>query len=146
MARSFFVEKVHVNYKEMWNYIQDMNNWAPLVPGYQIHKIFNEKRSIWHFKMDLGFMKPLVKMEVNITEWKEPSKVSFDLKGLNQPFEGSGFFEAKTKRSITTEIKGSLTIEAKGALATIINRTLQSKVDEITKQLTSGVAREIDNL
>ncbi len=33
---------------------------------------------IWEFKSDLGLMKKKIKLEVNILEWIEPDKVTFN--------------------------------------------------------------------
>lgn len=77
-----------VGIEEIWNFVSEMNKWAPLVPGYIEHEIINENESTWSFKGDLGFMKKTVKLKVDITEWKEPTTVTFNLKGISDNFKG----------------------------------------------------------
>src|SRR5699024_5769402 len=76
----------HIPRKTIWNFIKDMDHWAPLVPGYIAHHIRDEKQSTWKFNGDLGFIQKKIELRVDITEWKEPSLVTFQLKGLNEKF------------------------------------------------------------
>ena len=48
---------IPLNINTIWEFVHDMNNWAPLVPGYIEHEILSEHESTWVFKGDLGFMK-----------------------------------------------------------------------------------------
>ena len=83
---------VPLNINIIWEFVQDMNNWAPLVPGYINHEIISENESTWSFKGDLGFMKKTVKLKVDIKEWNETSEVIFDLTGMSDNFKGGGYF------------------------------------------------------
>ena len=38
----------------VWDFVKDMNNWAPMLTGYQKHEILDEKDSIWTLKGDVG--------------------------------------------------------------------------------------------
>ena len=69
--------------EKVWDFVKDMDRWAPLVPGYIEHEIINDKQSTWTFKGDIGIMQKTVKLQIDITEWTEPSLVTFDLTGLN---------------------------------------------------------------
>jgi carbon monoxide dehydrogenase subunit G len=76
----------------IWDFIKDMNNWAPFLTGYQKHEIVDEKESVWTLKGDIGILSRMVKLKVLITEWNGPEKVSFTLTGLNEEVEGGGTF------------------------------------------------------
>lgn len=76
-----------------------MDNWAPLVTGYQAHEQQSETESLWTLKGDIGALARVVRFQVHITEWNGPSRVAFDLKGLNEPLEGGGTFELRTRTS-----------------------------------------------
>ena len=76
-----------------------MDNWAPLVSGYQAHERQSETDSLWTLKGDIGALARVVQFQVHITEWNGPSRVAFDLKGLNEPLEGGGSFEVRTGTS-----------------------------------------------
>lgn len=77
----------------IWDFLKEMDNWAEYVTGYQSHEKQSETDSVWTLKGDVGVLARVLKFHVHITEWNGPSKVSFDLKGLNEPMEGGGTFE-----------------------------------------------------
>jgi carbon monoxide dehydrogenase subunit G len=120
-----------------------MNNWAPLVPGYIEHKIIDKKRSTWKFKGEAGMIQKTVHLQVDITDWQEPSKVSFDLTGFNENVKGGGSFEASALEKNKTDITGRIDIAAKGMIAPMINTVLKSLVPKTTKELTEAVARKM---
>ncbi len=77
----------------IWDFVQEMDNWAPFVAGYQSHEKLSEKESTWTLKGDVGVMARTVKFQVLIEEWAGPERVTFSLKGLNEVMEGSGTFQ-----------------------------------------------------
>lgn len=127
----------------IWNFVSDMNRWAPLVPGYIEHEIINERESTWSFKGDLGFMKKTVKLRIDITNWIEPTKVTFNLKGLSDNFAGGGYFEAETLSVNQTKMTGNLDITAKGAMGPMVNSILKTFVPKTAEELTNAVADKI---
>ena len=76
----------------IWEFVQEMDNWAPFVAGYQGHEKQSEKDSTWVLKGDVGMLARTVKFAVHIEEWAGPSRVSFSLDGVNEPMKGSGTF------------------------------------------------------
>src|SRR5205807_1342508 len=74
----------------VWDFVRDMNNWAPLLTGYQSHEVKDERRSVWTLRGDVGILSRTVQLDVYITEWAGPDRVSFTLKGLNEVVEGGG--------------------------------------------------------
>lgn len=86
--------RVRAPLEAVWDFTRDMGNWATYVTGYQSHTILNETDSVWRLKGDLGAFTRLVELEVRITEWSGPERVSFTLRGINEPVEGSGSFLA----------------------------------------------------
>lgn len=127
----------------IWNFVSDMDKWAPLVPGYIEHEILNDRQSTWSFKGDLGFMKKTVKLKIDITNWIEPTKVTFDLKGLSDNFVGDGYFEAKVIDDNNTSMTGYLDITAKGAMGPMINTILKSFVPKTAEDLTIAISDKI---
>lgn len=77
----------------IWDYVRDMDNWAPFLRGYQSHQKFNDRESVWVLKGDVGMVTRTVKFRVRIDEWGEPSLVRFTLSGVNEPMEGGGEFQ-----------------------------------------------------
>lgn len=136
-------EELNVPIIKVWDFVSDMNNWAPLVPGYINHKILNDRESYWEFYGDIGIMRRKIKLHVTITKWEKPSKVTFDLKGENEKFTGSGYFEGIALDGAKTEMTGNLDITATGLKAPVINPVLTSFVPKTAKDLTKAVANKI---
>jgi len=74
----------------IWDFVKDMNNWAPFLTGYQKHEILDETDSVWTLKGDVGILSRVVRLQAHITEWVEPGRVSFTLTGLNEKVDGGG--------------------------------------------------------
>lgn len=138
--------ELHIPIENVWSFVSDMNKWAPLVPGYRDHEILNDRQSTWKFIGNLGFMQKLVHLKIDIKEWQEPTKVTFDLTGLNENFKGNGYFEAKAVNGMKTKIIGHLNITAKGMKGPVINPILKSFVPKTTKDLTVAITRKIATL
>lgn len=78
----------------VWDFIKDMDNWAPYLTGYQKHETLSETDSVWTLKGEVGAMTRRVQLRVHITEWNEMEKVEFSLTGINESVTGSGTFQA----------------------------------------------------
>ena len=76
--------------EKVWDFVKDMNNWAPFLTGYQKHQILSETDSIWTLKGDVGVLARIVELKAHITEWNGPERVSFTLAGINELVDGSG--------------------------------------------------------
>ena len=77
----------------VWDFVKDMNNWAPYLTGYQKHEILSETDSIWTLKGDVGVLARIVRLKAHVTEWSGPNRVSFTLTGLNEEVDGGGTLE-----------------------------------------------------
>ncbi|WP_407270469.1 CoxG family protein [Radiobacillus sp. PE A8.2] len=130
----------------IWDFVSDMNNWAPLVPGYVEHNKRNEKQSTWKFKGDVGIIQKKVSMQIDITEWKEPTLVTFDLKGLSENFTGKGYFKAEAISQNQTKMTGNITITAAGMTGPMINSVLKSFVPKTATDLTNNIAKKVTKL
>jgi carbon monoxide dehydrogenase subunit G len=76
--------------EKVWDFVKDMNNWAPFLTGYQKHQILSDTDSIWTLKGDVGVLARTVELKAHITEWNGPERVSFTLTGVNELVEGGG--------------------------------------------------------
>jgi carbon monoxide dehydrogenase subunit G len=90
--------------ERVWEFVRDMNNWAPFLTGYQKHEIESETDSIWTLKGDVGVLSRTVRLKAHVTEWNGPERVSFTLVGLDEVVEGGGTLTIG-KPSITTAIE-----------------------------------------
>lgn len=77
----------------IWDFVKDMNNWAPFLTGYQKHQIVNETDSIWTLKGDVGVLARRVELKAHVVEWRGPDRVAFTLTGINELVDGGGELE-----------------------------------------------------
>ncbi|MDP4083229.1 MAG: SRPBCC family protein [Bacillota bacterium] len=134
---------LEVPIERVWNFVKNMDHWAPLVPGYIRHEKVNERQSTWEFYSDIGILKKKISLMVTIKEWLEPTKVTFDLKGLNENFTGKGYFQAEAIGSEKTRMIGLLDIVAEGLMGKMVNNILKTSVPEMTTELTENIAANI---
>jgi carbon monoxide dehydrogenase subunit G len=80
----------------IWDFVQEMDNWATFVAGYQSHEKQSERDSVWVLKGDVGVLARVVKFAVHVDEWAGPERVTFSLTGVNEPMQGSGTFLLET--------------------------------------------------
>ena len=78
---------------ELWAFVQDMDNWAPYMVGYQSHQKISNDLSEWTLKGDAGPLARIVTFRVQVTEWNGPQRVAFQLEGVNEDMGGDGYFE-----------------------------------------------------
>ena len=135
--------ELEVPIEKIWAFVSDMDKWAPLVPGYIEHEVLSESQSTWKFKGDIGIMQKTVSLGIDITEWREPTKVTFDLKGLNENFDGNGYFEAEAISENKTKMTGYLDITAKGMMGPMINAILKNFVPKTAHELTDAIGNKI---
>jgi len=87
----------------IWDFVQEMDNWATFVTGYESHQKHSENESTWVLKGDVGVLARTVKFQVTVDEWAGPERVEFSLKGLNEPMEGGGTFLLQSYEDETAE-------------------------------------------
>jgi carbon monoxide dehydrogenase subunit G len=92
MAEVEYSSVARLPVETIWEFVQEMDNWAPWVAGYQGHEKESETESVWTLKGDVGVLARTVKFRVKVTEWAGPERVRFALEGLNEPMLGSGEF------------------------------------------------------
>ena len=93
--------------ERVWDFVKDMNNWAPYLTGYQTHEILSDTDSIWTLKGDVGVLARVVKLKAHVTEWNGPSRVSFTLTGMNEQVDGDGTLEMDTNDGAAKAAPGS---------------------------------------
>ncbi|MGZ0052477.1 CoxG family protein [Brevibacillus gelatini] len=124
----------------VWKFVSVLENWVLLVPGYISHEVIDERRVTWTFTGDIGIMKKQINLQVDITEWNEPTEVKFTLTGINENFTGEGYFRAEALGEARTKMTGFLDITAKGLKAPMVNSILKSHVPQLTTDLAEAVA------
>ncbi|MGN8645819.1 CoxG family protein [Gracilibacillus sp. HCP3S3_G5_1] len=135
--------RIDLPIEKVWEFVSDINRWAPLVPGYIEHQIINERQSTWFFKGDVGRIQKKIGLTVHINKWVEPTSVTFDLKGITENVGGSGYFHAEKINAEMTNVTGCLNISAGGMMGPMINSVLKSVVPKTTIEFTEAVASRL---
>ena len=92
MAEAEYSTTTRIPADAIWRFVEDMDNWARFVTGYQRHEKQSETDSTWTLKGDLGVLARTLTFRVHITEWNGPNRVAFRLSGVNEPMTGEGVF------------------------------------------------------
>jgi carbon monoxide dehydrogenase subunit G len=146
MPSELYKVEVTLPIQSIWRFISVMDNWAPLVPGYLEHEIINDKESTWKFKSDLGVIKKKIHLKVDITSWIEPTKVTFNLTGINEKMTGQGYFEAQKINENNTLMSGYLEITPEGKMAKMINSKLKKNLVDMTEELTKAIISKVEEV
>ncbi|WP_175631922.1 CoxG family protein [Virgibacillus siamensis] len=135
--------ELNVPIRNVWSFVSDVNNLAPLIPGYVNHEIQSNTRSVWQAKGEVGFVQKEIRMQLDITGIQEPERISFTVTGLNENFSGDGYFKAKKVHDRKTVMTGCLQVTAKGWTGAVLNPVLKQLVPKTTERFTKAVADSI---
>jgi carbon monoxide dehydrogenase subunit G len=92
MPEVIYSKGIPASKARIWEYVHDMDNWAPFIMGYKSHVKQDERHSTWTVKGELGVLARTVTFDVHITEWVEQERVSFTINGVTERFDGEGSF------------------------------------------------------
>src|SRR5271163_3075 len=101
----------------VWHYVQDMQKWAALMPGYRECTVIDANDSRWTLKVGVGGLVRTVKVLVHVDEWHEPLRVNFSYRLEGDPVEGSGSYTALQKGTEETEVALRVTVAGSGPMA-----------------------------
>lgn len=143
MAKGLHTIELKASPDQIWNFVSNINNWAPLVTGYVKHKIIDDKHSTWRLRGNLGFIQRDVSLSVEIIEWNMPDKIGFTMTSPTKKLIGHGFFHAESTSPSTTKVTSQLEIKTTGTGAFIFNGAIKPIVPKMTKQLSKKMADEL---
>lgn len=139
-----YTTTIEIARPDVWEFVKDMNNWAPFAEGYQSHEVVNDRESIWTVKGEIGPISRTTKFHVQITEWVEMERVAFELKGLNEPISGGGAIRlSDTEDGGGTEIRGEATLQFGGSLGPIVNHMIGPWIRAGADDLVTKIARAL---
>lgn len=157
----------------IWAFVQDMDKWAPMLPGYVGHEVLSETDSIWLLEGDLGPFTKTVKLAVRITERIAPGRIAFEVTGVGEDARGGGTFELQEQRAdappppprtwwqrlvdwITgrvpvlppppgaTDVTFTFRIEAGGPMGPMINALLGPFAEQVARDLVDRVGAHLE--
>jgi carbon monoxide dehydrogenase subunit G len=141
-----YAKTVEIPLEVMWDFIKDFDNWAPMLKGYKNHKIISDKESIWEIRGEFGSFSRLTKFHTFITEWVQPSRVAFELKGVNEPVTGYGFVNLSPSNNgkAGTTISAEAGFIAGGVMGPLINRMVKPWLSTIAEELVEKVVAAVN--
>lgn len=138
MAISTYEKAIAADESAVWRFLLDREAWAALMPGYLHHEVTSADEMIWVFKGDFGIVQKAVKLQLNVKERIENEKIAFDLVGLSDDINGSGYFEMQSSKLV-----GQLEMKAGGFLAAMVNPVLENVVPKLVEQLVDAMASSL---
>lgn len=96
MAEVEHEASARVPVEAVWEFVREMDHWAPMLFGYQRHWKEGPDDSVWVLEGKLGPLARRVDLRVHVTEWAGPQRVRFSLAGRNEPVSGSGEFRMRS--------------------------------------------------
>lgn len=90
MSEIEYTVQVNAPVDRVWSFIEDFENWARFMIGYQRMQIIDERQSIWTLRGDVGMLAREVDLQVDITDWVPGERVGFNITGLTERITGSG--------------------------------------------------------
>jgi carbon monoxide dehydrogenase subunit G len=100
-----------------WRYVQDIQNWAKLMPGCRNCSVIDANDSRWLLKVGAGGLIRTVNVLVHIDQWDGPERVIFSFKLDGDPVEGDGSYSAIRQGDNSTEIALGIRVRGSGAMA-----------------------------
>jgi carbon monoxide dehydrogenase subunit G len=146
MASGLHQIEVDLPINQVWDFVKDMDNWAPLIPGYIQHRKFTNRQSTWEFYSNIGFIKKKIDLMVTVQEWIEPTKVTFNLKGPNEKLSGKGYFLAEAINQGKTRMTVFLEITARGTMGPLVNKVLKSNLPKVTEEMAIAITTKLKKL
>ena len=143
MASSAYSVEVQATEQSLWSFLKEKSDWAVLIPGYLHHEFESNDEMIWVFKGDFGIVQKAVKLKLTVNNVEVNQKIAFDLEGLSDNINGSGYFIMEPVNDETYKLTGNLTMSAGGFLAGMINPVLEKFVPETVEQLVNSMGNSV---
>ena len=143
MASSVYSVEVQTTEQALWSFLKEKGDWAVLIPGYLHHEFESNEEMIWVFKGDFGIVQKAVKLKLTVNNVEVNKKIAFDLEGLSDNINGSGYFVMEPVNEETYKLTGNLTMSAGGFLAGMINPVLEKFVPETVEQLVNSMGKSV---
>ncbi|MDT8860123.1 SRPBCC family protein [Alkalihalobacillus sp. MEB130] len=135
---------VNCNIDTMWEFIKEMENWAPCMPGYVSFQKVDTNVSIWALKGDMGILKRTMNFKVTVTERVKPERVAFKLEAQSIGIKGEGSYRAVRKGTDMTEVEFYLDMSGTGIPAKVVNVLLSKTLPRDCKELKENLIEVLE--
>ncbi|TCM15344.1 polyketide cyclase/dehydrase/lipid transport protein [Novosphingobium sp. PhB165] len=135
---------IDVGIDAVWTHVRDIERWAKLMPGLRECRIIDADRSHWVLKVGAGGLVRTVNVNVHVTEWGGPGRVTFtyDLEG--DPVQGGGTYIARAVRSGETEVTLRVEVVGSGQMAKMWEAMGKPLLPQFAKAFAQQLKAEIE--
>lgn len=125
--------EVNVPIEEGWNYISDFNNWTPLISGFESYQAISNKEIRWIFVTNLIIYKKRTEVITEITTWRKPSTIAFNVRGVSDELNATVHLNAQSIHPTRTKLSATVQIAPEGFLSKVIINQLESALEKKKK-------------
>jgi carbon monoxide dehydrogenase subunit G len=129
-----FKTVVKIPIETVWTFLNSMDNWKKVIPGYISHEIKNNQVSIWQVKSNFGMIKKKIHFKAEIIDWDEYERISFRLTGISDKFNGHGQIQTIKLSNHKTSIGVTFNLSAEGSLAKLIKPFMKNSIPEMSEE------------
>ena len=130
---------------QVWDYVQDIQNWALLFPGCRECQVIDANNSRWIIKVGAGGLVKTVNVLVNVERWEGPGLVEFSYKLESEPVVGRGFYQAQSLSDTATDIKLQVKVEGSGQMAPMWEAMSRPLLPQMARAFSCRLKDEIES-
>jgi carbon monoxide dehydrogenase subunit G len=128
----------------VWNYVQDIRQWASLFPGCRECIVINAQDSRWTLKVGAGGLVRTVNVLVHVDQWDGPERVDFSYKLDGDPVEGGGSYVASSKGAHATEVTLQVRVAGTGPMAPMWEAMSRPLLPQLAKSFAGQLKTAIE--
>jgi carbon monoxide dehydrogenase subunit G len=129
-----FKTVVKIPIETVWVFLNSMDDWKEVIPGYISHEIQSNQVSIWQIKSNLGMIKKKILFKAEVMDWVEYERISFRLTGISDKFNGQGYIQTIKLSNHKTSIAVNFELTAEGSLAKLIKPFMKNSIPELSEE------------
>lgn len=134
MSSHTFQTVVKIPIETVWTFLNSMEDWHRVIPGYISHEIQSKNISIWQIKTDFGLIKKKLHFKAAIMDWNEYDKITFRITGISDKFSGHGQVETIKLSNHKTSIEVNFHLTAEGSISKLIKPFLKKSIPEMSEE------------
>lgn len=130
----------------VWEYVNDLQKWASLMPGCRDCTVINADVSRWTLKVGVGGLVRTVNVLVHVNQWDGPKQVSFSYELEGDPVVGGGTYTASPKSVCETEVALRVRVEGSGPLAPMWEAMCRPLLPRLIKLFAGHLKADIERI
>ena len=144
MIQSEHTFVINTSIDQVWKYVNDIQGWASIFPGYQDCNLIDEDRTTWTIKVSAAGVTRTDKVQVHVEKWDGPTQVDFRFDVDDLPVEGNGAYIASAKSAHETEVSLKVCIIGSGPMAPMWEAVGTPMLPEFVKGFAAKLKAEIE--